>query len=64
VFDAFFLGLLDGEFFVASVDIQHAVSRESGFWHEEDDKDEHEYESSAHAVHSYTVGALLDDGSG
>jgi hypothetical protein len=63
VFDAFFLGLLDGECFGAGIDVQYAVSREGGFWHEKNNKDEHEHESSAHAVHSYAVGALLDDGS-
>jgi hypothetical protein len=64
MFDVFFLGLLDGECFVASVDVQHAMSREGGFGHEENDENEHEYESSTHTVHSYTVGALLYDRSG
>jgi hypothetical protein len=55
VFDAFFLGLLDSECFVARVDVEHAVAREGGFRHEEYDEDKHEYESSAHGVHSCAV---------
>lgn len=56
-----FLRFIDLHCLVAGINVDSIMSDESGFGHEEDDEQEHQYHRTAHPMHSDAKRAFFDD---